>query len=254
MVGMGGAGMSAIARVLIQAGLTVTGSDVRESAVLEGLRALGVRADVGHRARQAEGADVLIITNAVAPGNVEVEFARAAGIPVLWRGEALAQIVGSLRTVAVSGTHGKTTTSGMVATILEAAGERPTYLMGSDLAGRGSRGPPRRGRGGGRRGGRGLPFLFLAQAFDRRGHQYRPGPRRPLRQLGGPAGGVFQLHGRLDRGGDRLRRQPAGHAGGGIAGHLYLRFCRRCQRARRRAGVRSRRVGFSAVRRRGRSG
>lgn len=140
MVGMGGAGMSAIARVLIQAGVTVTGSDVRESAVLEGLRALGVRADVGHRARQAEGADVLIITNAVAPANTEVEFARTNGIPVLWRGEALARIVGSLKTVAVSGTHGKTTTSGMVATILASAGESPTYILGSDLAGRGSGG------------------------------------------------------------------------------------------------------------------
>lgn len=140
MVGMGGAGMSAIARVLTQAGITVTGSDVRESAALEGLRALGVRADVGHRARQAVGADVLIITNAVAPGNVEVGFAKANGIRILWRGEALAQMVGSLRTIAVSGTHGKTTTSGMVATVLSHAGLNPTYLLGSDLAGRGSGG------------------------------------------------------------------------------------------------------------------
>ena len=145
MVGMGGAGMSAIARVLTQAGITVTGSDVRESAALEALRALGVRADVGHRARQADGADVLIITNAVAPGNVEVEFARSNGIPILWRGEALAEMVASLRTIAVSGTHGKTTTSGMVATVLAHAGLDPTYLLGSDLAGRGSGGHLGRG-------------------------------------------------------------------------------------------------------------
>lgn len=140
LVGMGGAGMSAIARVLTQAGLTVTGSDVRESAVLEGLRSLGIRADVGHRACQAEGADVLVITNALAAGNAEVEFAKANGIPILWRGEALAQIVNPLRTIAVSGTHGKTTTSGMVATVLAHAGLNPTYLLGSDLAGRGSGG------------------------------------------------------------------------------------------------------------------
>lgn len=140
LVGMGGAGMSAIARVLTQAGVTVTGSDARESTVLEGLRAMGVKADVGHRARQAEGADVVILTNAVAPGNPEVEFARTSGIPVLWRGEALAQIVGGLRTIAVSGTHGKTTTSGMIATVLAHAGLDPTYLLGSDLAGRGSGG------------------------------------------------------------------------------------------------------------------
>jgi UDP-N-acetylmuramate--alanine ligase len=140
MVGMGGAGMSAIARVLTQAGVTVTGSDARESTVLEGLRSLGVKADVGHRARQAEGADLVILTNAVAPGNPEVEFARSNGIPVLWRGEALAQLVSGLRTIAVSGTHGKTTTSGMVATVLAQAGVDPTYLLGSDLAGRGSGG------------------------------------------------------------------------------------------------------------------
>ncbi len=73
LVGMGGAGMSAIARVLTQAGVTVTGSDIRESAVLEGLRFMGVKADVGHRARQAEGADVLVISNAVAADNPEVE-------------------------------------------------------------------------------------------------------------------------------------------------------------------------------------
>ncbi len=140
LVGLGGAGMSAIARVLMQAGLTVSGSDVRESAVLSSLRAMGVKADVGHRARQAEGADVLIVSNAVGPGNPEVELARTNGIPTLWRGKALAEMVGGLRTVAVSGTHGKTTTSGMVATVLSQAGLDPTYLLGSDLSGRGSGG------------------------------------------------------------------------------------------------------------------
>jgi len=132
--------MSAIARVLTQAGVTVTGSDLRESAVLSSLRAMGVKADVGHRAHQAEGADVLIVSNAVAPGNPEVEAARAGGTPILWRGEALARMVDGLRTVAVSGTHGKTTTSGMVATVLAHAGLDPTYLLGSDLSGRGSGG------------------------------------------------------------------------------------------------------------------
>ncbi len=140
LVGLGGAGMSAIARVLTQAGVSITGSDVRESAVLEGLRGMGVRADVGHRARQAEGADLLILSNAVSTDNPEVAFARDHGIPILWRGEALALIVGGLRTIAVSGTHGKTTTSGMVATVLAHAGLTPTYLLGSDLSGRGSGG------------------------------------------------------------------------------------------------------------------
>lgn len=140
LVGMGGAGMSAIARVLTQAGVAVSGSDQRESAALSGLRTIGVRADVGHRAAQAEGADVLIISNAVSETNPEVRFAREAGIPILWRGEALAQIVKGLRTIAVSGTHGKTTTCGMIATVLAQAGLDPTYLLGSDLSGRGSGG------------------------------------------------------------------------------------------------------------------
>jgi UDP-N-acetylmuramate--alanine ligase len=140
MVGLGGAGMSAIARVLTQAGVSVSGSDVRESTVLTDLRAIGVQAYVGHRARQAEGADLLILSNAVSPSNPEVELARSSGTPILWRGEALAQIVASMRTVAVSGTHGKTTTSGMVATVLMTAGLDPTYLVGADLAGRGSGG------------------------------------------------------------------------------------------------------------------
>lgn len=140
LVGLGGAGMSAIARILSSAGLTVSGSDVRESAVLSNLRSIGIKADVGHRARQAEGADLLVVSNAVGPGNPEVEFARHNGIPQMWRGEVLARIVSGMRTVAVSGTHGKTTTSGMAATLLASAGMEPTWLLGSDLAGRGSGG------------------------------------------------------------------------------------------------------------------
>lgn len=140
LVGLGGAGMSAIARVLTQAGLTVSGSDVRESAVLSSLRKIGVKSDVGHRAGQADGADVLIISNAISSSNPEIAVARERGIPILWRGEALAQMVSNTRTVAVSGTHGKTTTSGMVATVLSNAGLDPTYLLGSDLSGRGSGG------------------------------------------------------------------------------------------------------------------
>lgn len=140
LVGLGGAGMSAIARVLTQAGLSVSGSDVRESAVLSSLRKIGVKSDVGHRAGQADGADVLIISNAISSSNPEVAAARERGIPILWRGEALAQMVSNTRTVAVSGTHGKTTTSGMLATVLSSAGLDPTYLLGSDLSGRGSGG------------------------------------------------------------------------------------------------------------------
>jgi UDP-N-acetylmuramate--alanine ligase len=135
LVGMGGAGMSAIAHVLMQAGVEVSGSDVRDSAVLSTLRSLGVRADVGHRAEQAAGADVVIFSAAVGRENPELELAISEGIPVMSRGEALGSIVQPFRTVAVSGTHGKTTTSGMVATILAQAGLEPTYLLGADLSG-----------------------------------------------------------------------------------------------------------------------
>lgn len=140
LVGIGGAGMSAIARVLREAGYPVSGSDQRESTVLSALRGLGVTVDIGHRARRVEGAALVVASAAVPESNVELEAARSAGIPVLSRGECLARIVDGLRTVAVAGTHGKTTTSGMVATMLQVAGREPTWLLGADLARRGAGG------------------------------------------------------------------------------------------------------------------
>lgn len=133
-MGIGGAGMSAIARVLSAAGHEVTGSDLRDSAVLDALRGLGLRLHVGHHhAGNVRGADLVVASAAVPGDNPEVVAARAAGIPVVTRGEALARVVQGRRTIAVSGTHGKTTTSGMIATILATAGLDPTYLVGSDL-------------------------------------------------------------------------------------------------------------------------
>ncbi|HEU5002807.1 MAG TPA: UDP-N-acetylmuramate--L-alanine ligase [Actinomycetota bacterium] len=140
LVGIGGAGMSAIARVLREAGYPVSGSDQRESTVLSALRALGVTVEIGHRARRVAGAALVVASAAVPESNVELEAARTAGIPVLTRGECLARIVEGLRTVAVAGTHGKTTTSGMVATMLQVAGREPTWLLGADLARRGAGG------------------------------------------------------------------------------------------------------------------
>lgn len=137
MVGMGGAGMSAIAHLLTQAGIQVSGSDARESATLEALRNLGIAAHVGHKASQVGGADVLVVSSAIPATNPEVERASALGIPMVWRGEALGLIVKNFRSVAVSGTHGKTTTSGMIATIVQAAGLDPTYALGANLSGGG---------------------------------------------------------------------------------------------------------------------
>lgn len=140
LVGIGGAGMSAIARVLREAGYPVSGSDQRESTVLTALRGLGVTVDIGHRARRVEHAALVVASAAVPESNVELEAARSAGIPVLTRGECLARIVEGLRTVGVAGTHGKTTTSGMAATMLQVAGREPTWLLGADLARRGAGG------------------------------------------------------------------------------------------------------------------
>ncbi|HLH29122.1 MAG TPA: UDP-N-acetylmuramate--L-alanine ligase, partial [Acidimicrobiales bacterium] len=142
---------SAIARVLRELGYAVSGSDQRESAVLSALRSLGVTVDIGHRASRVEGAGLVIASAAVPAGNVELEAARAAGIPILSRGQALAQLVEGSTCVAVAGTHGKTTTSGMVATLAEVAGLEPTWLLGADLApvgGAASGGRPRSRPGG----------------------------------------------------------------------------------------------------------
>lgn len=134
MVGVGGAGMSAIARILIQAGIEVTGSDLSDSRTIDALRALGMRVQVGHSPEQVGNSEVVIYSSAVPPENVELSRARSMGCEILSRGEALARIVSGYRVIAVSGTHGKTTTSGMIATILELAGLDPTYLMGGDLS------------------------------------------------------------------------------------------------------------------------
>lgn len=137
MVGIGGAGMSAIARVLAHAGVEVTGSDLIDSTTVESLMSLGMKLWVGHEPEHVEGADVVIVSSAVPDDNVEVAAARLRGISIVSRGEALALILEGKRTVAVSGTHGKTTTSGMIATVLERAGLDPTYLLGADISDRG---------------------------------------------------------------------------------------------------------------------
>ncbi|MGH2733609.1 MAG: UDP-N-acetylmuramate--L-alanine ligase [Actinomycetota bacterium] len=137
MVGIGGAGMSAIARVLKEAGGRVSGSDLRDSSVLESLRALQVPVEIGHHPVHVAGAALVVASTAVPADNVELLAARDARIPILHRGEALARLVEDHRLIGVAGTHGKTTTSGMIATVLEVAGWNPTWLIGADLIGGG---------------------------------------------------------------------------------------------------------------------
>jgi len=134
VVGAGGAGMSAIATVLVSMGKRVSGSDLVDSAALRRLGAAGVGVHVGHRAESIGDADVVAVSTAVPATNVEVRAAGERGIPVLRRADLLAAICRSRPTVAVAGTHGKTTTSSMLALILVEAGMRPSYVIGGEVA------------------------------------------------------------------------------------------------------------------------
>lgn len=133
IVGVGGMGMSAIATVLAAMGHHVSGSDLKSSAGLERLRSLGVDAAVGHRAENLGDAEVVTLSSAVPATNPEVVAARAGGIPVLRRAEMLAAVAAMRRSVGVAGTHGKTTTSSMLALVLVEAGFRPSFLIGGQV-------------------------------------------------------------------------------------------------------------------------
>jgi UDP-N-acetylmuramate--alanine ligase len=133
IVGLGGAGMSAIATVLVEMGHEVSGSDLKDGGVLDRLRALGVRVAIGHDAANLGGAAVLAKSTAISEHNVEVATARQRGIPVLSRADLLASITRLRRCAAISGTHGKTTTTSMLALILLEANLDPSFLIGGDV-------------------------------------------------------------------------------------------------------------------------
>jgi UDP-N-acetylmuramate--alanine ligase len=133
IVGIGGAGMSGIARILVAQGVQVSGSDARDSRRLDALRSLGVKIYVGHDGSQVEGADTLIISTAIAQSNPERQAAAARGLRELSRAEALAHVMSGYRGVAVSGTHGKTTTTSMLTVALQQCGVDPSFAIGSEL-------------------------------------------------------------------------------------------------------------------------
>ncbi len=134
VVGVGGAGMSAIATVLARMGHTVTGSDLKTSTGLTRLEGLGVHVDIGHDAGNVPpDADAVAISTAVPPTNPEVRAAHERGIPVLRRADILAAIAATRRTIAVAGTHGKTTTSSMLAVVLLGADLDPSFIIGGDV-------------------------------------------------------------------------------------------------------------------------
>jgi UDP-N-acetylmuramate--alanine ligase len=133
LVGVGGAGMSGLARLLLAGGHRVTGSDRSESATLEALRALGAEVWAGHDGTRMGRPDLVVASTAIRPTNPELVAARILDIPVLGRAQLLALLMAGRVGIAVAGTHGKTTTTGMVVAILEAAGLDPSFAVGGDF-------------------------------------------------------------------------------------------------------------------------
>jgi UDP-N-acetylmuramate--alanine ligase len=137
-VGIGGIGMSGIAEVLLNLGYHVSGSDMKESEVTRRLQALGCEISFGHRKENVKDADVVVVSSAIRKGNPEVEVAEQRLIPVIPRAEMLAELMRMKVGVAIAGTHGKTTTTSLIATVLAAGGLDPTVVIGGRLNSLGS--------------------------------------------------------------------------------------------------------------------
>ncbi|MGD9485691.1 UDP-N-acetylmuramate--L-alanine ligase [Streptomyces sp. TRM70308] len=164
-IGIGGAGMSGIAKILAQRGARVSGSDARESGALAALRGLGVRVHLGHAAEHlAPDATSVVVSSAIRADNPELAAAAERGVPVVHRSDALAGLMTGLRTIAVAGTHGKTTTTSMLAVSLRSLGRDPSYAIGGDLDGPGSNAHH----------GTGEIFVAEADESDRSFHAYAP--------------------------------------------------------------------------------
>jgi len=132
-VGIGGSGMSGIAEVLLNLGYDISGSDVQDTAVTRRLRALGAQVAIGHAAENMQGAGALVTSSAIQADNPEVLAARAAHVPVVPRALMLAELMRLKRGIAVAGTHGKTTTTSLIASVLAAGGLDPTFVIGGRL-------------------------------------------------------------------------------------------------------------------------
>lgn len=133
VLAVGGAGMSAVARLLVVAGVPVSGADQQDSDVLTALAAEGVRVWVGHDPAHLDGVDTVVVSSAIREENVELAEARRRGLRILHRSQALAALMRGRRSVAIAGANGKTTTSAMLATALTAAGADPSYAIGGEL-------------------------------------------------------------------------------------------------------------------------
>jgi UDP-N-acetylmuramate--alanine ligase len=137
-IGVGGIGMSGLAEILRSLDFDVSGSDLKEGETTERLKRLGVTIHVGHRSENVHGADVVVYSSAVSPTNPEMTEAKALGIAVIPRAEMLAELMRLKYAVAIAGSHGKTTTTSLVATVLRAAGLDPTVVVGGRMAALGS--------------------------------------------------------------------------------------------------------------------
>ena len=138
LIGIGGAGMSALAKVLIARGVRVSGSDLKESPDLAALRVLGARIVVGHDPSNLGDAETVVVSSAIRSSNPELQTAEAAGVRVLHRAQLLAILMRDRRGIAVAGTHGKTTTTSMIALVLQHAGLDPSFLVGGEVNERGT--------------------------------------------------------------------------------------------------------------------
>ena len=138
LIGIGGAGMGGIAEVLVNLGYQVQGSDLRANNVTARLQKMGVRIFIGHAAGQVAGADVVVVSTAIGPANPELLVAHEARIPVVPRAEMLAELMRFRQGIAVAGTHGKTTTTSLVASVLAEGGLDPTFVIGGQLKSAGS--------------------------------------------------------------------------------------------------------------------
>jgi UDP-N-acetylmuramate--alanine ligase len=163
-VGIGGAGMSGLARIALSHGISVTGSDAKDSSVLSALAALGAEVHASHSSEHVDGADFVIFSTAISQTNPELIRARELNLPILTRAQALAILMSNSRSIAVAGTHGKTTTSSMLTVALQACGLDPSFAIGGTLTSSGSNAH------------RGTGELFVAEADESDGSftEYRP--------------------------------------------------------------------------------
>src|SRR5690606_24487114 len=164
LIGVGGIGMSGLARLLLTRGIPVSGSELKEWPALAGLRALGGRIFMRHEPSNLDGVDTVVYSSAIPADHLELVEARARGLRIMHRSEALAAAMAGRRTIAVGGTHGKTTTTSMITSILQHCGLDPSFVIGGEISEAGSNAHH----------GSGEHFVAEADESDRSFLHYRP--------------------------------------------------------------------------------